>query len=90
MGVVWGVFLHDLSKAIELTPPPDMEAVEVEYIELSHIRKEVPYIMRCVITSNLIAITLIMIAYFLYMSVKKGCKLVQQKYLPVNENKIRM
>ena len=35
--------------------------------------KEVFSIMRCVITSYLIAITLIMIGYALYMCVKKNC-----------------
>ena len=65
-----------------------MEILEVEYIqlgkkELSHIRKEVCSTMRCVITSYLIAITLIKIGYFIHECKKKGCKPVKQK---VNED----
>ena len=70
-----------------------METVKVEYIyttserkELSRIRKEVSSIMRCVITSYLIAITLIKIGYVLCMSVKK--KLAKQKHILVNEKKL--
>ena len=51
--------------------------------QLAHIRKKKCFLLRCVITSYLIAITLIKIGYLLYRVWKKGRKLVKQKHLLV-------
>ena len=71
--------LETLSKIFITTLHGDSRSgvyIQWERKILSHISKEVSSIIRCIITSYLIAITLIKIAYVLYMCVKKECKLV--------------